>query len=212
MELSIFPPLYRRLLQLCHYLWLDIHTLQLYCILYIRIVKLQWKWLFMLINYVHLKCTQVLFFTFKKPRYWFRHTVKIYNYIIIVLWMSFKTVLHPTQSPRNRRSARTESHKGTTAACQLQQKQSIVWKLHMLIKQRWLAMSKDCNLLDDLIGDFLNVGQKVCSKRRQVKPKMEALCQSIKGKITHILNVGLEAIQTVYMRQSCTWVQNTTIL
>ena len=43
------------------------------------------------------------------------------------------------------------------------------------------------NLLDNLVGDFLNVGQKNCklphptpSKRRQVKPKMEALRRSIK--------------------------------
>ena len=52
----------------------------------------------------------------------------------------------------------------------------------MLVKRRWLAGSKECNLLDDLIGDFLNVGQKVCrlprpspSNIQQVKPKMEAV-------------------------------------
>ena len=101
--------------------------------------------------------------------------------------MSFKTVLHSTQSPHYRRLAGTESHKGTTAACQLWRKQSRVRKLLMLIKRRWLARSNECNLLDDLIGDFLNVGQKVCrlprpspSKRRQVKPKMEASCRSVK--------------------------------
>ena len=95
----------------------------------------------------------------------------------------FQDCSHPTQSPHNRRSAGTESHKGTTVACQLWQKQSRVQKLHMLLKQRWLAGSKikKCN------GDFLNVGQNVCrlprpspSKRQQVKPKMEALRRSVK--------------------------------
>ena len=48
------------------------------------------------------------------------------------------------------------------------------------MKRRWLAGLKECNLLDNRVGDFLNVGQKVCKlprplpSKRQVKPKMEA--------------------------------------
>ena len=74
--------------------------------------------------------------------------------------MSFKTVLHPTQSPCSKSSAGIESHKVTTAACQLWWKQSKVRKLHRFIKRRWLIGSKECNLLDNQFDDVLNVGQK----------------------------------------------------
>ena len=114
------------------------------------------------------------------------------------------------------------SHKDTTAACQLRQKQSRVQKLHMLVKRRWLAGSKECNLLDDLIGDFLNVGQKVCrlprpspSNIQQVKPKMEAVGWSVKegNEKSHIFSMwDWKLFKRFYMRQSCIWVQNTTIL
>ena len=76
--------------------------------------------------------------------------------------MSFKTVLQPTQSPCSKSSAGIESHKVTTATCQLWRKRSKVRKLHELLKRRWLAGSKECNLLDNQFGDVLNVGQKVC--------------------------------------------------
>ena len=111
--------------------------------------------------------------------------------------MSFKTVLHPTQSPCSKSSAGIESHKVTTATCQLRRKRSKVRKLHGLLKRRWLAGSKECNLLDNRVGDVLNVGQKVCklprpspSKSRQVNPKMEAFRRLIKeeNKKPHIFS------------------------
>ena len=76
--------------------------------------------------------------------------------------MSFKTVLHPTQSPCSKSLAGIEYHKVTTVTCQLRQKRSKVQKLHGLLKRRWLAGSKECNLLDNRFGDVLNVGHKVC--------------------------------------------------
>ena len=96
--------------------------------------------------------------------------------------MSFKTVLHPTQSPKISRNWVPQRHNcGLPTMAEAIQSS----KIHLLIKRRWLAGSKECNLLDDLISDFLNVGQKVCrlphpspSKRRQVKPKMESPDQS----------------------------------
>ena len=95
--------------------------------------------------------------------------------------MSFKTDLHPTQSPCSKSSAGIESHRATTVTCQLRRKWSKVLKLHGLTKRRWKAGSKECNLCDNRFDAVLKVGQKVCkfprpspSKRRQVKPKMEA--------------------------------------
>jgi len=34
------------------------------------------------------------------------------------------------------------------------------------MKRRWLAGSKECNLLDNQVGDSLNAGQKVCKLPR----------------------------------------------
>jgi len=113
--------------------------------------------------------------------------------------MSFKTVLHPTQSPCSKSSVGIESHKVTTVACQLWRKQSRVRKLHGFVKWRWLAGSKECNLFDNQFGDVLNVGQKVCkwpcpssSKRQQVKPKMEALRRSIKKENVKLLIFSMQ--------------------
>ena len=80
--------------------------------------------------------------------------------------MSFKTVLHPTQSPCSKSSVGIESHKVTTVACQLRQKQSKVQKFHGFIKRRLLAGLEECSLFDNQLSDVLNVGQKVCKLPR----------------------------------------------
>ena len=100
--------------------------------------------------------------------------------------MFCKTVRHPFVWPSNRIFGRIESHRSTTAACQLRWKWSKVWKLHGFWKRKWLAGSKPRNLWDNLSG-VLNLGQKVCrlpwpspARRRQVRPRIEAFRRSVR--------------------------------
>ena len=100
--------------------------------------------------------------------------------------MSFKTTLHPLQSPCNRSSAGIESHKVTIQLLVNYSERGSVFENYRG-SENCLAGSKLCSVLDNLCVIVFKVGWKVWRlpclssfKRQHVKPKMEALQWSVK--------------------------------